>query len=344
MKYTLNQILSKYSEKNIDNRYEPVAVGKYGIRKRSEIYKKELANDYSKNKLIHQNTMTIGLGSKQIDFGVLIEEATYSVSPAYSTFHIDTSVVLAKYLELFLKYNNDYYAEKYMIASARQGKKVDISNLLKESIDVPNFKKQEEVVNNINSITQMIEKDEELILTLNELVQSKFNEMFGRCTDTCLVEDIITEMRTDYRRLLVELIMRKRVKSTDFYVCRGNGNMKLVGSGAYSAEDRNDLVFPDTVIALGIDTSKVCLPYLFIEWMQPRIRRQIEAGARTTNGTHKIKQPVVSKTKINIPPLDEQNEFAAFYAQIELIISQVKRRVQLYEELFQGKMAKYFSE
>ena len=56
MKYKLNQILTKYSEKNTNN-YEPVAVGRYGIRKRSDIYKKELSNDYLKNKVIFQNVL-----------------------------------------------------------------------------------------------------------------------------------------------------------------------------------------------------------------------------------------------------------------------------------------------
>ena len=64
MKYLLNQILSEYSEKNSENKYEPAAVGKYGVRKRSDIYKKELAKDYSKNKLIYKDTLTSGLGSK----------------------------------------------------------------------------------------------------------------------------------------------------------------------------------------------------------------------------------------------------------------------------------------
>ena len=112
MKYSLIDILTQYSEKNIDNKYEPVAVGKYGIRKRSDIYKKELAKDYSKNKLIYKDTLTIGLGSKQIDFGVLKDDCIYSVSPAYITFKIDGSIIKADYLELYLESNNHYYTEK----------------------------------------------------------------------------------------------------------------------------------------------------------------------------------------------------------------------------------------
>lgn len=179
MKYSLNQLLEKYTEKNVDNLYEPVAVGKYGIRKRSEIFKKELADDYSKNKVIYKDTMTIGLGSKQIDFGILKEDMVYSVSPAYFTFKINTEVIRSDYLELLLSYNNSIYTSKYMIASARQGKKVDVENLLKEMIEVPDYNVQEEVVNNISLINQVIKKDNTILALYDELIKARFVEMFG---------------------------------------------------------------------------------------------------------------------------------------------------------------------
>lgn len=179
MKYTFNQLLSEYSEKNIENVYEPVAVGKYGIRKRSEIYKKELADDYSNNKLIYNNTLTIGLGSKQIDFGVLTEDFIYSVSPAYKTFYINNEIIESRYLELYLVAANEYLTKKYMIASARQGKKVDIENMFKETITIPDVSEQRRIVNDIMLIRDSIEKDYRLIDLLDEMVDSVFFKMFG---------------------------------------------------------------------------------------------------------------------------------------------------------------------
>ena len=38
----LGDVLKEYKEKNTDNKYKPVAVGRYGIRKREDIYSKEL--------------------------------------------------------------------------------------------------------------------------------------------------------------------------------------------------------------------------------------------------------------------------------------------------------------
>lgn len=177
--YSLKELLKSYSEKNVDNLYEPVAVGKYGIRKRSDIYKKELADDYSKNKIIYKDTLTIGLGSKQIDVGVLLDDKTYSVSPAYNTFKINTDIVNSKYLELFFLSFNKVLSDKYLIASARQGKKVDIKSMLKEEIYIPDFEEQDNIIDSVGFIYDLIEKNENLLELLDEYVDSKFNEMFG---------------------------------------------------------------------------------------------------------------------------------------------------------------------
>lgn len=47
----LGDLIEEYSERNTDNKYKPVAVGKYGIRTRESIYSKELAKDYSKKQV-----------------------------------------------------------------------------------------------------------------------------------------------------------------------------------------------------------------------------------------------------------------------------------------------------
>ena len=174
MLYKLNDIITEYSEKNVDGIYKPVAVGKYGIRQRSDIYKKELAKDYSKNKLIHKETMIVGMGSTQIDFGVLNEDVTYSVSPAYHTFKIDTKLINSEYFEFLLQAKNNEYTKKYMIASARQGKTVNLKDLVKELIEVPSFEVQEKTINRINYIKKLIDCEEKQLNLLDELIESRF--------------------------------------------------------------------------------------------------------------------------------------------------------------------------
>ena len=126
--HTLSDYLSEYTERNINSFYTPVAVGKYGIRKREDIYSKELASDYSKNKVIRQNTLIIGMGSTQIDIGILLSDEIYCVSPAYTTYKIKN--INASYLNELLIFLNPLLSKKYMIISSRQGKSVNKKELL----------------------------------------------------------------------------------------------------------------------------------------------------------------------------------------------------------------------
>lgn len=140
----------------------------------------------------------------------------------------------------------------------------------------------------------------EKVLTLSAITQGKFD-------DKAWKEGFFTDCPST----------EKRITEDDFYICRGNGNKSLVGMGVYALGNRPDLVFPDTVIAAHIDTERMVLPYLWIMWQQPEVRKQLESGARTTNGTYKINQKVISKIKIICPPINEQEVFADFIKQVD---------------------------
>ena len=203
------------------------------------------------------------------------------------------------------------------------------------------------IVERLNRVARIIDARQRQLHALDTLIKARFVEMFGECEELVPAGTIMSEMRNGispstsgqhHERVLTlsaitqgrfdpnmwkdgvfdtEPPTEKRISADDFYMCRGNGNKSLVGAGVYSSEDRRDLVFPDTVIAARVDTARVCLPYLFVAWMQPDVRDQIETGARTTNGTYKINQQVISKIKIPLPPLAQQKHFAAFVSQVD---------------------------
>lgn len=173
----LGDLLEEYKEKNTDNKYKPVAVGRYGIRKREEIYSKELAKDYSKNKLIYKDTLTIGMGSKQIDIGILTENDIYAVSPAYHTFRI--SNINSNYLRYCLEARNADMSERFMIASARQGKSVDFKKMLKYEIPIYSDSDTDSILYNLGVIEDIISNLDNQIEKMDLIVKSRFIEMFG---------------------------------------------------------------------------------------------------------------------------------------------------------------------
>lgn len=176
MKVKLGDLIEEYSERNVDNKYKPVAVGKYGIRSRESIYTKELAKDYSKNKLIYKGTLTVGMGSNQIDIGILRDDEIYSVSPAYHTYKI--KIPNYDYLDYLLAANNNRMFSIYANRGSRQGKTLDLKRWLTDELRLHDEKDQKIIVHTLNTVKQLISQKEAELVKLDELVKARFVEMF----------------------------------------------------------------------------------------------------------------------------------------------------------------------
>ena len=173
---TLGQYLVEYNERNVDCCLKPVSIGRYGIRLRDEIYSKELSDDYSKNKVIRKNTLTIGMGSKQIDIGILLDDNVYCVSPAYSTFKIVG--VLTEYFKEYIIYLNSLLSNLYMITGARQGKSVNKEGLLRHKIIICSYEKQQQIAKIFRLLNNQLSVEKEFLNTLIKQKQYLLRQMF----------------------------------------------------------------------------------------------------------------------------------------------------------------------
>lgn len=99
------------------------------------------------------------------------------------------------------------------------------------------------------------------------------------------------------------------VSSEDFLICRGNGNLSLVGRGRFPDKTESHIAFPDTMIAARCDQRRIGRQYLELLWNGPLVRRQLESLARTTNGTYKINQTMIESVEIPLPPIELQTKF-----------------------------------
>jgi type I restriction enzyme S subunit len=159
-KETLKSYLEEFNERVGNRNMQTASVGVLGIRSRTEVFDKELSNDYSNNKVIYKHNLCYGIGTNQIVYGLMENEMPYCVSPAYRTFKI---VNINPYiLKMELDNTNKLFSLRHMIVSARQGKSVDFKGLLNESIKVPD--KDEE-----NNIVNIVLKYEDNLKIHNEL-------------------------------------------------------------------------------------------------------------------------------------------------------------------------------
>ena len=347
----LGDVISKASVDRCGNAQFPILsiTMKDGLVLQDEKFKKRIASvDTSDYKVIPRGKLVQGIHIDEANFGIQDIVDVGIVSPAYKVWDVNSDVVFPKYLEMVMRSPRSiaFYKSKLNGSVNRRGRMTDGDFL---GMPVPYFELSEQmrIVDIMIRSKAIIEERMQQLLTLDDLIKARFVEMFGECKTSCPASSFMSDLRNGVspstsgkihaKVLTLSAITQgkfdpdmwkdglfdedppadKRITATDFYMCRGNGNKKLVGAGVCSATDREDLVFPDTVIAAHVDTSQVSLPYLFVAWMQPEVRDQIEAGARTTNGTFKINQQIISRIKVPIPPIELQNQFATFIAQID---------------------------
>ena len=371
----LSEFIVEYVERNADNKFSPVAVGKYGIRRRESIYSKELASDYSKNKLIFKNTLTVGMGSKQIDIGVLIEDVTYSVSPAYHTYRI--SNIDAKYLDYCIQCRNQDMFSRFVKRGSRQGKTVDLKRWLTYEIPVYDESTQKEIVDRLNRANLLITQRKQQLELLEQLIKARFVEMFGdpvlnekgwrvkplsdmgKCKNgmnfhyddsgveiNCLgVGDFQNLTVIDNTAHLSTVSLNEMpseeylLRDDDIVFVRSNGNKALVGRSVAVYPGDVATTFSGFCIRYRNSDDAVIVPYLLRVLKTDSIRRKMAGrGANIQN----LNQQILGTLLIPIPPIELQNQFAAFVAEVDKSKVAVQKSLDETQTLFDSLMQEYF--
>lgn len=133
------------------------------------------------------------------------------------------------------------------------------------------------------------------------------------------------------------------VTEDTFLICRGNGNKKMVGIGAFPRNCRGRVVFPDTIIASTPDLSRIECAYLQFVWASRKVREQIESGARTTNGTYKINQAMLNSVTFPLPPLSLQRRFASIVEAAERQKARLRAHLDELDTLFASLQSRAFN-
>ncbi|OCI30100.1 restriction endonuclease subunit S domain-containing protein [Oerskovia enterophila] len=347
-----------------------------GLVDQKSRFKKQIASaDLSTYKVIRHGQLVVGF---PIDEGVLDFQLIYPagiVSPAYGVWDlVDDSRVDRRYLKSALRSSRSlrYYRTKLQGSTARR-RSLPNDVFLELPIHLPSIEEQRRIATILDQADAIRAKRRQILTHLDALAQSTFHAMFDVAVDASVRFDELTlGMRNGVSPsthgtfnatvLTLSAVTRgpfnpaasksatfdteppeaQRVSSRDLLICRGNGNKQLVGVGVRAGRDRPDLVFPDTIIAARIDIDVANPRYLEHAWRQPQVRRQIESGARTTNGTYKVNQQVLGAVELPLPSLSAQQEFAGLVAEIEVHRCTVERALAADDELFASLQSRAF--
>ena len=136
------------------------------------------------------------------------------------------------------------------------------------------------------------------------------------------------------------------IRKGNFLLSRGNGSIRLVGRGGIVREDA-DIAFPDTMIRLPLNLQLVDPLFFSYLWNSHQVRQQIEASARTTAGIYKINQGLLTRYRLPICSLPEQQGIVRLLdAQFEVIERnerEIDAALQRSEALRQAILKKAFT-
>lgn len=373
--HPLSEYLTEYKELNSDNKYKPVAVGRYGIRTRESIYSKELAKDYAKNRVIFKGTLTVGMGSVQMDIGILSDDNIYSVSPAYHTYKIYG--IDFDYLRYCLQCRNSDMFVRFVKRGSRQGKSIDLSRWVTYKIPVYPTVAQCEIVERLDTVQSIISTLQKQIQLVDDLVKARFVELFGDPEtnpmgwEQVTLEDVCSSIvRGPFGSALKKEFFVEPNETTYKVYEQKHAIQKSATIGTYyvSKEKFNELkrfecVAGDILMSCsgtmgelyqlpegcerGIINQALCkftlnkrmLPICFLIYMRQTI------GNLETKGSGIQNIAAVSYVKampINLPPMDVQKQFSAFVAQVDKSKTVVQKALDEAQLLFDSLMQQYF--
>ena len=343
-----------------------------GLVFQDEKFKKVIASkDTSDYKVVYRNQLVI---SFPIDEGVLAAQRITDagiVSPAYGIWDIDQTQVLPEFLECALRCDRaiQYYKAKLRGSTARR-RSLPTPTLLAFQVPLPGIEEQQDILDKVHRARAIKEKRENQIKKLDDLIKARFVEMFGdfktnpRGWHIMGFEEIATidgNMTTDYEKYAnyphigIDSIEKETGLLKGYRTVAEDGVIsgKYVFTPAHIIYSKirpnlNKVALPDfdglcsadayPILPIEGKCNRVFLAYdmrskFFLDYILqfcnrtnlPKVNRKEVAGFRTP-----------------LPPIELQNEFAAFVSQVDKSKAVVQKSLDEMQLLFDSLMQQYF--
>ena len=251
-------------------------------------------------------------------------------------------------------------------------KYIKLTNLVDVDIKLPTLEKQKQIVNVLENLQSCLSNKEKEINNLDNLIKSRFIEMFGDPvinskkyeTQELSALGYFNRGRSQHRprndKILLggpyPLIQTGEVANADTYITsyeqtyseeglkqsrmwnKGTLCITIAANIAKTAILGIDACFPDSIIGF-IPYDKVTTLFIhnWFKFFQPILEDQAPAAAqKNLNGT------TLGKVQVIVPPIKEQIEYETFVKLIDKSKFSVQKEIELYKELLEKKMNEYF--
>ncbi len=121
----------------------------------------------------------------------------------------------------------------------------------------------------------------------------------------------------------------------DIFIVRYNGDINRVAKAAiFKADGEYDVVYPDKLMRLRPDISKMLPDFLVFALSARSVRSQIEEMGKTTAGQIGVSGADAKSFQVPVPPLDEQRRIVAYLDDLQAKVDALKQlQAQTQQEL-----------
>ena len=144
---------------------------------------------------------------------------------------------------------------------------------------------------------------------------------------------VIVEGNLKYADISSEEAEKFRLYPGDLLVVRGNGNRGLVGKCGMVTEVPDGCFYPDLLIRIKFDPSRIRPQFACIQWNAPLIHRKLIAVAQSTSGIWKVNGKNLRQHKLIVPPVQEQDAFLRLIEPQMELTKQVDGHIERTREL-----------
>ena len=374
----LGDFISEYSVKNRCNETIPVysVTNSQGFCK--EYFNKEVASqDKSTYKIVPYgcfayNPSRINVGS--VDWQN--KEERVIVSPLYNVFSVSENLN-QDFLLYFLK-SNGTMGIINTLATGTVRLNLKLSMLKEFPITVPPLSDQQSIVEELNTINELIRLKKEQLDDYDKLSQSIFSEMFGdpienekgwevkKFSEVASFKNglnfgknengysykilgvgdfknnyVVNSSLLEYINLNDELSSDYFLKPEDIVFVRSNGSKELVGR-CVSVDCNEPTTYSGFCIRCRLDENSGVLPmYLLYVCKNKGIREYLTQSGRGCNISN-VNQKILNSTDIIIPPVSKQELFIQRIELIEQQKDEIKSTIADLETLLASRMQYWF--
>lgn len=107
------------------------------------------------------------------------------------------------------------------------------------------------------------------------------------------------------------------VQSGDIFAVRGNGNREICGKVGISRETYPDLIYPDLLIRMRFDPSRLLNDFVVAQWNHPVVHGRLISRAKSSNGIWKVNGQDIRAHTLVVPPMDVQQEAVQFLGALD---------------------------